>query len=218
MRGHLRSRSLDVSTKPGTHLASLGHRLKTGTIVDASIIDAPSSTKNRRGERAEMHQTKKGNRTGMKAHIGVDASGLAHAWRTAANAGRDAGVRAYGDETEAWGDAGYQGVDKRPENRGCDVAWQVAMKPKRRLLDRDGAEAAAEPTGAGEGGASVLVCEAALRVVRCATGDYRVAARSRICLAARDRITRGGPPEGGSRTHRSDFLTVHRFSGAPAST
>ena len=44
-----------------------------------------------------------------------------------------------------WGDAGYQGVDKRPENRGCGVAWQVAMKPgKRRLLDRDGAEAAAE--------------------------------------------------------------------------
>ena len=45
-----------------THLASLGHRLKTGTIVDASIIDAPSTTKNRRGERdPEMHQTKKGN-------------------------------------------------------------------------------------------------------------------------------------------------------------
>ena len=58
------------------HLASLGHRLKTGTIVDASIIDAPSSTKNRRGERdPEMHQTKKGNQWyfGMKAHIGVDA-------------------------------------------------------------------------------------------------------------------------------------------------
>ena len=61
---------------------------------------------------------------------------------------RFAGLRLSGslpDETEAWGDAGYQGVDKRPENRGCDVAWQVAMKPgKRRLLDRDGAEAAAE--------------------------------------------------------------------------
>ena len=54
-------------------------------------------------------------------------------------------VLLHGDETEAWGDAGYQGVDKRPENRGCDVAWQVAMKPgKRRLLDRDGAEAEAE--------------------------------------------------------------------------
>ena len=135
-----------------THLASLGHRLKTGTIVDASIIDAPSSTKNRRGERdPEMHQTKKGNQWyfGMKAHIGVDAeSGLAHSLATtAANAAdvTQACVLLHGDETEAWGDAGYQGVDKRPENRGCDVAWQVAMKPgKRRLLDRDGAEAAAE--------------------------------------------------------------------------
>ena len=135
-----------------THLASLGHRLKTGTIVDASIIDAPSSTKNRRGERdPEMHQTKKGNQWyfGMKAHIGVDAeSGLAHSLATtAANAAdvTQACVLLHGDETEAWGDAGYQGVDKRPENMGCDVAWQVAMKPgKRRLLDRDGAEAAAE--------------------------------------------------------------------------
>ena len=117
-----------------THLASLGHRLKTGTIVDASIIDAPSSTKNRRGERdPEMHQTKKGNQWyfGMKAHIGVDAeSGLAHSLATtAANAAdvTQACVLLHGDETEAWGDAGYQGVDKRPENRGCDVAWQVAM-------------------------------------------------------------------------------------------
>ena len=58
------------------HLAALGHRLKTGTIVDASIITAPSSTKNRKGERdPEMRQTKKGNQWyfGMKAHIGVDA-------------------------------------------------------------------------------------------------------------------------------------------------
>ena len=114
-----------------THLASLGHRLKTGTIVDASIIDAPSSTKNRRGERdPEMHQTKKGNQWyfGMKAHIGVDAeSGLAHSLATtAANAAdvTQACVLLHGDETEAWGDAGYQGVDKRTENRGCDVAWQ----------------------------------------------------------------------------------------------
>ena len=58
------------------HLAGLGHRLKTGTIVDASIITAPSSTKNRTGERdPQMRQTKKGNQWyfGMKAHIGVDA-------------------------------------------------------------------------------------------------------------------------------------------------
>ena len=105
-----------------THLASLGHKT---TIVDASIIDAPS-TKNRRGERdPEMHQTKKGNQYfGMKAHIGVDAE-LAHSLATtAANAAdvTQACVLLHGDETEAWGDAGYQGVDKRPENRGCRLA------------------------------------------------------------------------------------------------
>ena len=58
------------------HLESQGLRLREGTIVDASIIEAPSSTKNRSGERdPEMHQTKKGNQWhfGMKAHIGVDA-------------------------------------------------------------------------------------------------------------------------------------------------
>ena len=75
--------------------------------------------------------------------------------------GRDAGVD--GDETEAWGDAGYQGVDKRPENRGCDVAWQVAMKLARSGRRRGGGREA-QGIGAGEGGASVLVCEAALRV------------------------------------------------------
>ncbi len=88
-----------------------------------------------------MHQTKKGNQWyfGMKAHIGVDAeSGLAHSLATtAANAAdvTQACVLLHGDETEAWGDAGYQGVDKRPENRGCDVAWQVMKPGKRRLLD-----------------------------------------------------------------------------------
>ena len=62
------------------HLALKGLLLKEGTVVDATIIAAPSSTKNQRGERdPEMHQTKKGNQWyfGMKAHIGVDAdSGL----------------------------------------------------------------------------------------------------------------------------------------------
>ena len=70
------------------HLASLGRRLKTGTIVDASIIDAPSSTKNReRARDPEMHKVKKGYQWyfGMKAHIGVDAeSGLAHSLATTA--------------------------------------------------------------------------------------------------------------------------------------
>ena len=58
------------------HLESQGLRLREGTIVDATIIEAPSSTKIRAGERdPQMHQTKKGNQShfGMKAHIGVDA-------------------------------------------------------------------------------------------------------------------------------------------------
>ena len=77
------------------HLASLGHRLERGTIMDASIITAPSSTKNRTGARdPEMRQTKKGNQWhfGMKVHIGVDAqSGLAHRLPSELD---DAGLRA----------------------------------------------------------------------------------------------------------------------------
>ena len=134
------------------HLTSLGHRLKTGTIVDASIISAPSSTKNRTGERdPEMYQTKKGNQWyfGMKAHIGVDAeSGLAHSLQTTpANTSDVATAHAllHGGEERVWGDAGYQGVGKREENRDATVAWEVAMKAgKRRQLDKEGPHEAAE--------------------------------------------------------------------------
>ena len=97
------------------HLAAQGHRLQTGTIVDASIIAAPSSTKNRaRSRDPEMHQTKKGNQWyfWMKAHIGVDAaSGLAHSLEaTPANVSDVATTYAllHGDEEQVWGDAGYR--------------------------------------------------------------------------------------------------------------
>ena len=134
------------------HLASLGHRLKTGTIVDASLIDAPSSTKNKTGERdPEMHQVKKGNQWyfGMKAHIGVDSeSALTHTLATTPANGSDvahACLTLHGEETQVWGDAGYQGVGKRPENLDTEVDWHVAMKPgRRRTLDKDGTEEAAE--------------------------------------------------------------------------
>ena len=134
------------------HLASRGHRLRTGTIVDASIIEAPSSTKNRRrGRDPEMHQTRKGKQWyfGMKAHIGVDAgSGLAHSVVTTAATASDvtqAGALLHGAETTAWGDAGYQGVEKRLEHRDGGVEWRVAMRPGRRqLLAEGGAETAAE--------------------------------------------------------------------------
>jgi IS5 family transposase len=98
------------------HLASKGIRISTGTIVDATIIHAPSSTKNISGERdPEMHQTKKGNQWyfGMKAHVGVDAkSGLVHSvCSTAANVA-DCLMLAdllHGEERKVWGDGGYQG-------------------------------------------------------------------------------------------------------------
>jgi IS5 family transposase len=90
--------------------------------------------------RPEMHQTQKGNQWhfGMKAHIGVDAqSGLVHTMvATAANVSdvTQAGALLHGEETAAFGDAGYRGVDKREEAQG--PKWHVAMQPgKRRQLD-----------------------------------------------------------------------------------
>lgn len=123
-------------------LATKGLMLKTGTVVDATLIAAPSSTKNSTGERdPEMHQTKKGNQWhfGMKAHIGVDAdSGLVHTViGTAANVNdvtQGHGLL-HGDEQVVFADAGYQGATKRPEATGVD--WHVAMRPgKRRALDK----------------------------------------------------------------------------------
>ena len=134
------------------HLESQGLRLREGTIVDASIIEAPSSTKNRAGERdPEMHQTKKGNQWyfGMKVPIGVDAeTGLVHSMSaTAANVHdvSEAHNLLHGGETMVWCDAGYQGVHKRAENLGLEVDWQVAMRPgKRRKLEPGSEEAVAE--------------------------------------------------------------------------
>ena len=118
------------------HLDSQGLRLREGTIVDATIIEAPSSTKNQARERdPEMHQTKKGNQWhfGMKAHIGVDCeTGIVHSiTATAANVHdvTEAHNLLHGGETVVWGDAGYQGVHKRKENLGLDVDWRVAMRP-----------------------------------------------------------------------------------------
>jgi IS5 family transposase len=123
------------------HLSEQGLLMRAGTIVDATIIAAPSSTKNAGKTRdPEMHQTKKGNQWffGMKAHIGVDAdSGLVHSViGTAANVAdiTQAGQLLHGDEQAAFGDAGYRGVNKREEAQG--PRWHVAMQPgKRRKLD-----------------------------------------------------------------------------------
>ena len=124
-------------------LRSKGLMLKAGTVVDATLIAAPSSTKNSTGERdPEMHQSKKGNQWyfGMKAHIGVDAeSGYVHTVRCTSGNVNDvveANALLHGDETEAFGDAGYQGVEKR-DDANPDVRWNIAMRPgKRKALDK----------------------------------------------------------------------------------
>ena len=108
-------------------LATKGLMLKTGTVVDATLIAAPSSTKNSTGERdPEMHQTKKGKEWhfGMKAHSGVDAdSGLVHTViGTAANVHdvtQGHGLL-HGEESVVFADAGYRGADRREEAPVCN--------------------------------------------------------------------------------------------------
>jgi IS5 family transposase len=115
-------------------LARKGLLLKRGSIVDATIIAAPSSTKNADGQRdPEMHQTKKGNQWffGMKAHIAVDAhSGLVHTVTT--TAANEADVEQVGDllhgkEEQVWADSGYRGAQTRVSRD--DLQWHIAARP-----------------------------------------------------------------------------------------
>ena len=125
-------------------LGGQGLLLKVGTVVDATLIAAPSSTKNKDGQRdPEMHQSKKGNQWyfGMKAHIGVDAdSGLVHTVRgTAGNVSDvlEGNSLMHGSEEVAFGDSAYQGIHKRPDAK-AGVRWHVAMRAGlRRTLDKD---------------------------------------------------------------------------------
>lgn len=119
-------------------LIEAGVLVKEGTLVDATIIEAPSSTKNKTGERdPEMHQTKKGNawHFGMKAHIGVDAkSGLTHSFTTTAANEHDlnqAEHLLHGDESFVFADAGYRGAEKRDELKDAEVGWHIAEQPSK---------------------------------------------------------------------------------------
>jgi len=103
-------------------LMERGLLMTKGTLVDATLIAAPSSTKNKEhGRDPEMHQAKKGNQWhfGMKAHIGVDKdSGLVHTLTTTAANVSDISQTAallHGQESDVWADAGYVGVEKREE-------------------------------------------------------------------------------------------------------
>jgi len=118
-------------------LAARGLLLREGTLVDATLIAAPSSTKNaKRARDPEMHQTKKGNQWyfGLKAHIGTDRhSKLVHTVVvTAANVADIAQAAAllHGKEKPVHADAGYIGVAKRPEivALGRTLDWQIACK------------------------------------------------------------------------------------------
>lgn len=125
-------------------LAQQGLLLKVGTVVDATLIAAPSSTKNKDKARdPEMHSAQKGNHWhfGMKAHIGADAdSGLVHTVRDApanVNDVTQGNSLLHGQEEVAFGDAGYQGMDKRPDAKDS-ISWRIAMRPGlRRALDKD---------------------------------------------------------------------------------
>ena len=124
-------------------LIERGLLMSKGTLVDATLIAAPSSTKNQEHARdPEMHQTKKGNawHFGLKAHIGVDReSGLVHTVvTTAANVSdiSQAAALLHGQEEDAWLDAGYVGVEKREDMQGAlaangqEVRWHVAKRRK----------------------------------------------------------------------------------------
>jgi len=117
--------------------------LRHGTLVDATLIAAPSSIRNASGQRdPEMHQSKKGKQWhfGMRCHVGVDSnSGLVHT--VVSTSGNEAEVLhahrlLHGQEIHALGDSAYQGVDKRVDAENSLVTWNIAMrKGLRKKLD-----------------------------------------------------------------------------------
>lgn len=113
-------------------LADQGTSLRSGTLVEASSIDAPSSTKNEAKARdSEMSSTKKGNSWyfGMKAHVGVDAqSGIVHGLETTTSKVHDSRVRddlSHFDETSVWADKGYVSAERKAEFAKDGKIWGV---------------------------------------------------------------------------------------------
>ena len=121
------------------HLEACGIKVSTGTIVDATIIAAPTSTKNAKKERdPDMHSTKKGNQWyfGMKAHIGVDSkTKVIHSVvATAANVA-DSEVLSdllHGDETRVWGDQAYRGQGEKIREQAPNAADFVNRRYRHR--------------------------------------------------------------------------------------
>jgi IS5 family transposase len=132
-------------------LTERGLLLKKGTIVDSTLIAAPSSTKNRKRQRdPEAHQTKKGNawHFGYKAHIGVDRdSGLAHHVEVTAANTADVVMTPKlltGEEETVHGDSGYLGAQKREDaiqrnTKGKKIRYQINRRPSQlKRLSRSG--------------------------------------------------------------------------------
>ena len=121
------------------HLERNGLLLREGTIVDATIISAPTSTKNEEGKRdSEMHQTKKGNEWhfGMKMHIGVDDTfGVIHSMEVTSANEHDITQTEnllHGGESTCYGDAGYLGAEKRDELKDKAIEWEISARPGKR--------------------------------------------------------------------------------------
>ena len=124
-----------IFAEVNAHLADKGITLRSGTLVDATIIDAPSSTKNEAGKRdPEMSSTKKGNTWyfGMKAHVGVDAeSGVTHSLETSTAKLHDSQVwddLLHGDETSVWADKGYVSAEREAAFTEEGKVWGVMRK------------------------------------------------------------------------------------------
>jgi IS5 family transposase len=121
-----------------SHLEEKNIMIKNGTIVDATIIAAPSSTKNNDNKRdPEMSSTKKGDKWhfGMKAHIGVDSkTGIVHTLETTTAKVHDSVVREellHGKEEAVFGDKGYADDEAKREARAKGVFWGILDKAKR---------------------------------------------------------------------------------------
>jgi IS5 family transposase len=141
-----------ILTRVNQHLKAHGMSIGTGTIVDATILHAPSSTKNQDGQRdPEMHQTAKGKQWyfGMKAHVGVDSkSKLIHTiLASAANvADKDALPHLlHGKETKVWGDQGYKG-QRDAIRQAAPKAQDLTNKGYRRNGEVDAVEQAKNRT------------------------------------------------------------------------
>jgi transposase, IS5 family len=170
------------------HLSNKGLILKEGTIVDATIINAPSSTKNKSKSRdPEMHQTKKGNQWyfGMKAHIGVDATtgSILSLETTPANQHdiTQSNKLLHGKEKDAFGDSGYRGIEKREENQNCKSKWHISMmNSKRKKLGNGKADQLREKLEKMKSSIRSKVGHP-FRIIKCQFGFTKVGVCQRSC-------------------------------------